>query len=236
MLAAYVGLSRVKSKEALLIMQAFSPALFAHGPPPGPHILMRLLRGEVPVEEIDEEFWRLEREAKWTGAEKDLMHMRWECALCKMEGRDYQKPMEDFGVRKEADFLGRLLPQGAWARCTACAKRRRGLFGRAGAVAGGNTNNPVNQMRMAASPAMATCIQCDIPKRRLEFWPGDWLTHRARGIFCMECQPLHPRERRQKYIKCVQCGADKQRSKYWAEDLKSRHLGIRCKACRPVNA
>eukprot|EP00973_Karenia_brevis_P060897 8469088-Karenia_brevis.AAC.1 len=43
MLAAYVGLSRAKLKETVLITQPFSPGLFAHGPPPGPHILMRLL-------------------------------------------------------------------------------------------------------------------------------------------------------------------------------------------------
>ena len=47
MLAAYVGLSRAKLKETVLITQPFSPGLFAHGPPPGPHILMRLLRGFV---------------------------------------------------------------------------------------------------------------------------------------------------------------------------------------------
>ena len=47
MLSAYVGLSRAKVKEKVLIMQAFSPQLFGHGPPPGPHILMRLLRKET---------------------------------------------------------------------------------------------------------------------------------------------------------------------------------------------
>ena len=31
--------------------EAFSPGLFAHGPPPGPTILMKLLRGEI-LEEI----------------------------------------------------------------------------------------------------------------------------------------------------------------------------------------
>jgi len=41
-LSAYVANSRVKTKEGVLIMQPFSPGLFAHGPPPGPHILMRL--------------------------------------------------------------------------------------------------------------------------------------------------------------------------------------------------
>ena len=75
MLAAYVGLSRAKIKENVLIMQAFSPALFNHGPPPGPHILMRLLRGDITEEDVDEEFKRLQAEAVARGTEKGLMRM-----------------------------------------------------------------------------------------------------------------------------------------------------------------
>ena len=40
MIAVYIGLSRMKTKEGLLIMQAFSPGLFSQGPLPGPTILM----------------------------------------------------------------------------------------------------------------------------------------------------------------------------------------------------
>ena len=49
-LAAYIGLSRVKRKEALLIAEPFSPALFCHGQPPGPEILMKVLRREISVD------------------------------------------------------------------------------------------------------------------------------------------------------------------------------------------
>ena len=63
-LSAYVANSRVKTKEGILIMQPFSPGLFAHGPPPGPHILMRLLRGEILADDVDAEFDQLRREAK----------------------------------------------------------------------------------------------------------------------------------------------------------------------------
>ena len=63
-ISTYVASSRVKTKEGILIMQPFSPGLFAHGPPPGPHILMRLLRGEILVDDVDAEFEQLRREAK----------------------------------------------------------------------------------------------------------------------------------------------------------------------------
>ena len=51
MLAAYIGLSRVKFKELLLIAQAFLPALFCQGQPPGPEILMKVLRREITADD-----------------------------------------------------------------------------------------------------------------------------------------------------------------------------------------
>ena len=51
MLAAYIGLSRVRRKEALLIAEPFSPALFCHGQPPGPEILMKVLRRDITAED-----------------------------------------------------------------------------------------------------------------------------------------------------------------------------------------
>ena len=51
MLAAYIGLSRVRRKEALLIAEPFSPALFCHGQPPGPDILMKVLRQDISTDD-----------------------------------------------------------------------------------------------------------------------------------------------------------------------------------------
>jgi len=53
MLAGYVALSRVRTADTLLLLRAFSAALFRQGPPPGPHCLMRLLRAKC-----GEEAWR----------------------------------------------------------------------------------------------------------------------------------------------------------------------------------
>ena len=55
MLAVYIGLSRVRTKEALLIPQPFSPGLFCHGPPPGPEILMKVLHRELPADDADKD-------------------------------------------------------------------------------------------------------------------------------------------------------------------------------------
>ena len=58
MLAAYIGLSRIKFKELLLIAQAFSPALFCQGQPPGPEILMKVLRREITADDAKKDHLR----------------------------------------------------------------------------------------------------------------------------------------------------------------------------------
>ena len=51
MLAAYIGLSRVRRKEALLIAEPFSPALFCQGQPAGPEILMKVLHRKITADD-----------------------------------------------------------------------------------------------------------------------------------------------------------------------------------------
>ena len=132
MMAGYVGSSRVKQKETVLFGQPFSLAIFCLGPPIGPTILMRVLRGELPADHADAEFDRLEEEQKSRGTERELMKMHWPCRACRAAGReDFMQPMHDFGVRSPADFLNRLLPQGAWARCVQCSRARKGALGAA---------------------------------------------------------------------------------------------------------
>ena len=143
MLAAYVGLSRVKLKRNVLIMQAFSPGLFGRGPPPGPNILMRLLRGEIQEDQVDEEFTRFERVANESSAETSLLKMHWTCTSCKLLGEeDWCKPMADFNVHNDWHFCNKLLPEGAWARCAECNKKRRRDIGAAlGAERGAEAND-----------------------------------------------------------------------------------------------
>ena len=47
MVTAYVILSRVKSAAGLALLRAFTPELFAQGPAPGPHCLMKFLRARL---------------------------------------------------------------------------------------------------------------------------------------------------------------------------------------------
>ena len=67
--------------------------------------------------------------------------------------------MREFGVRFPSEFLAHLLPQGAWARCSACAIRRRALCGQQGAQLGGDNVTAALQ-RQIASAATQQCAQC----------------------------------------------------------------------------
>ena len=91
-MAAYVELSRVKKKEGLLITQPFSPGLFLRGPPVGPHVLMRLLRGEIGPNDVEDEFDRLEQAGKDANRETQLMKMKWTCRSCELQGEDSARP------------------------------------------------------------------------------------------------------------------------------------------------
>lgn len=55
MLAAYIGLSRVRTKEALLVAEPFSPVLFMQGQPPGPEILMKVMKREIAADDAQQD-------------------------------------------------------------------------------------------------------------------------------------------------------------------------------------
>ena len=52
MLMAYIGLSRVKSADGLLLVEPFSPLLFKQGDLPGPTVLMQFLRQEITEDSL----------------------------------------------------------------------------------------------------------------------------------------------------------------------------------------
>jgi len=192
-LAAYIGISRVRTKEGLLIAEPFSTALFCHGQPPGPEILMKVLRREITPDdakqdnfcslclylfllrtapkqqcsvahvmyafasaevfcifstlfERGQELDELVKKQRDESVEKNFKKMRFACKSCKLSAdpdvnQNFMKPLADFNVRKPSDFIKKLLPQGAWARCCACQGVRKGAMGAMGGEKGGETNN-----------------------------------------------------------------------------------------------
>eukprot|EP00973_Karenia_brevis_P060205 8377414-Karenia_brevis.AAC.1 len=103
------------------------------------------------------------------------------------------KPMADFGVRCPADFVKRLLPQGAWSRCSLCTRAQR----IESVIARGVENYAhANSSRQHAAAYLThPCRACGEEKRKDAFWPVDW-RHRDRAISCKSCLPMPPAERR----------------------------------------
>ena len=158
------------------------------------------------------------------GAEENFKKMRWPCKSCELSddpsrNQNFMKPFQDFGVRCPADFITKLLPQGAWARCSSCQDERRGVlgkkygemgkeygemgkeYGEMGKELGGNTNNArIKERSLTASQACETCKQCSRSLTCEHFWPEDWRHRTDRGIGCKECCPKPPKKRLTGYM------------------------------------
>ena len=60
--SGYVMLSRAKDPEKLWLLRRFPRELFSRGPPTGPHVLMKTLRGELALQDVDREIQHLEEQ------------------------------------------------------------------------------------------------------------------------------------------------------------------------------
>ena len=157
------------------------------------------------------------------------------------------KPVREFNVRTPSDFLTRLLPQGAWARCSSCAISRRGARNAQHLLQICGHNATTDLRREIASAAMQQCVGCKTTKLKPAFWKQEW-RHRDRGIKCMQCEPLAPGERprslppqllqniqpKTSEVTCKQCGVAKPREQFWPRDLHNQRRGISCQACLPT--
>ena len=162
MIAAYVAMPRVTC-----VLQPFSKWLFDRGPPVGPHVLMRKLRGGLSEDEAKAEYDMMYEQQRAGRKAADPMEQLYARTRCYLLGEDdYMKPVQDFGVRRPSELLTNILAHGAWARCTACNERRRQQLAAAkgaghgvkGAVRGvkGNHYAMLNQARSTARRERST--------------------------------------------------------------------------------
>ena len=79
MMAAFVHSSWVRTRETLLIAEPFSSVLFCQGPPAGPRIL-------IAPEAVEADFDRLEETHRATGAETNVIKLKWPCMACQLAG------------------------------------------------------------------------------------------------------------------------------------------------------
>ena len=71
--AGYVMLSRARDPNKVWLLRPFPRELFTRGPPTGPHVLLRKLRGDLELESVDAEIKCLEEHKAGTAPVMDRM-------------------------------------------------------------------------------------------------------------------------------------------------------------------
>ena len=138
--------------------------------------------------------------------------------------------MADFGVRCPADFVTRLLVQGAWSRCSRCTS----------AIRAERVQSRNRERQAEAATLTHVCRTCaeNLPKGH--FWPADWRSNRARGISCKTCLAPQPNRGAAAPLasaavhNCATCSQERRRCEYWPADWDHRHQSISCRGCQPL--
>ena len=257
---AYVMLSRAKFLHQLWVMQPFGQPLFARGPPLGPDLLLRKLRGDITTEDAVNAFEdaRLAASKEQGVKQKDPMDILFKCAACFLSDRpDYMKPPTAFGAHCRSEIVSLIISQGAWTRCLACAeyadKRRR----ERGAVPAMTDTSDASRAQLPAEDILL-CLQCKLQRPR-DYFSASTLKNETRSVrtksgmtcnvckgvaMCTDCRAWKaPNDFRSEQVVCKRCQKIKCSScdthiaplKFDVNDRRddfSHNRNVRCKLCK----
>ena len=172
------------------------------------------------------------------GAEKNFRKMRWPCMSCYLSSdpsrnENFMKPFEDFGVRRAADFVTKLLPQGAWARCMSCQDVRRGALGM---ELGGNKNNLPEAKRRRCGKKGKEFGELGGSTNNLPKEERANLGRTLGGSTNNEFIKERSLASTQACEKCGECGRSLTCAQFWPVDWRHRtqkDRSIKCKECCP---
>ena len=210
--SGYVMLSRAKDPRKLWLLRSFPREVFTRGPPTGPHVLLKKLRGEVTLEQVDNEMKRLEEMKKSTQAATDPMKRLYRCTHCSLASREpYMKPAAAFGAHCPAEIVQCIDRHGAWTRCVACqevaSKQRAGQL-------------PTLKASIESiDPAGLICTACQLC-RPLHYFSTSAVKNRKRNksLMCTACNGA-------KY--CAVCST-------WQQERQFRFGADSCKGCQLI--
>ena len=128
---AYISKSRVRRSEHMLLAQPYSPHLFRQGEMPGPHMLMRVLRGQITCEDAKAEWKRIEKQKAQTPSATTgnwNVNMPLPCRRCTddAKGIEVWKPMQQFDMRSLSlldDIWNKVVAQGQDLLCRKCTQK-----------------------------------------------------------------------------------------------------------------
>ena len=246
MLSAYVVLSRVKRAVGLLLLRAFSLYLFRHGPPPGPHCLMKLLREKLTKTDNAAEYTQSDAKAEFASLQATRTEERerrkqvgvvWPCFDCQKE-----YPTEVYcgtttnAERKYQDCVA----HGHWRACPACQlaqTRLQGTTMEAGAEQLCNkcgTSKDPHYFELDSESCMACefeekyifvrCAKCKNFKYKIDCAPAFAEDGQEEDMICGQCCPDGQK------IDCHICKQTKLKSHFPRDHYKSSECQ-RCKDC-----
>ena len=117
----YIGLSRVKGADGLLLSEILAPMLFRQGPLPGPSLLIDFLNGRVAEEDLEARWNTIEENKR--SIKTDLATVKWECCVCKEE-KTYEHYTECDSAHYLAKYKQLILERGSWRTCLDCSRQQ----------------------------------------------------------------------------------------------------------------
>ena len=174
-LRGYTIKARVRDTSGLLIVQPYSPALFAQGVQPGPDLLLRRQRGELTEKQLQAAWQKIT-----DGEEEAAQHKDWPwamplpCRRCSLEaGKEVLKPLELFSGRgrSRTDIWNKILSQGEDLHCIRC---RQIIFKDAVGTKGIPCDGCQHEVRRK-----------DFEQEQLDLWdakePGNYVCRKCQG-------------------------------------------------------
>ena len=172
-LKAYITLSRVERAENIVVAQPFSPALFTQGVFEAAELFLKVLRGTVPKEGLEEEWRQLEeRKAK---RKNQLTAQEWPCGFCKRPQR-WVAFASDVNGEPTEQISTYVLKPGSWRCCQRCLL--------------GQTSDPATGL---SAPKTYRCKECGV-ERDARSYLGEEIkllldAGRRTDLVCLICRP-----------------------------------------------
>ena len=127
MLRGYIIKSRVKEWDKILLVQPYSPRLFAQGELPGPSLLMKVLRHEMTTEAARKAWKEQEDSETATGGQEWPQELPLPCRACtdRNGGVEVRKPLRAFTIKTTlGDLWQDAVAHGQDLLCVACRQLR----------------------------------------------------------------------------------------------------------------
>ena len=181
-LKGYLGKTRVRTKEGLLVVQPFHPMLFRQGPLPGPKLIMEYQRGEISDDNLEKAWGDAVENTQ--AVEKKFEKIRYPCGVCDGEllAKDFVFTLGDMPVAVK-HVLTDVIALGSCRQCFSCKNR------------------------LQSGGGEILCMSCDTRKSSSAFahkmWHSMWKQRSFTKAICMECSGRHARSTKQ--FLCTRC-------------------------------